>query len=161
MVPNRLVWKQPRLRALSATGALRAWTGGSTPAPLSLTSPEERATVRAFFREQVADYVAYWGSIGRDHLRLFWGRARHDAHATHRALPAGWSDVEWQRILQMAATIRALIPDAKSGTPHLLQLNRLSRAMRAWAKLAMHFHVTRAQYEENRAAMAIKSGPQA
>lgn len=76
-----------------------AWTGGSRPRPLAEVSPEERAKVRALWREQCGLYVGAWGNLlppsptcpvsGKrvdrlDMARLFWRHARYDAHATYR-----------------------------------------------------------------------------
>ncbi len=80
------LWTHPRLQALSQLGTLRAWTGGSRPAPLADLPADERKTVSAFFREQLADWRLAWGELpDADTLRTFWRRARYDAHATHRA----------------------------------------------------------------------------
>jgi len=65
----------------------RAWTGGSDTRPLGAVSKRERATLRAMFREQCAAWSAYWGEcVPLDVARIFYCRARGDAHATHRAL---------------------------------------------------------------------------
>lgn len=61
-----------------------AWTGGSTPAPLSAITPTERAMVTAYFREQAREYLNFWGDFPPDVRRIFWGRARYDAHANMR-----------------------------------------------------------------------------
>ncbi len=80
------IWKNPHLQQLSADGRLRAWTGGSTPVPLSQVSAAERRTVTAFFREQLSDWASAWSDCPpADVMRTFWRRARFDAHATHRA----------------------------------------------------------------------------
>lgn len=79
------LWNHSHLQGLSAAGCLRAWTGGSLPERLSVIGPQERTTVRAFFREQLADWHTAWGDLpDADTLRVFWKRARFDAHATHR-----------------------------------------------------------------------------
>lgn len=62
----------------------RAWTGGDGPRALG-TLGIERRTVSEFFREQVTIWRDFWHDMpDRDTLRIFWNRARHDAHATHR-----------------------------------------------------------------------------
>lgn len=82
-----MVWNQPLLKAHSAAGRLRAWTGGTAPQPLAALNKSERSTVRAFFREQLNDWVAYWKELPPlDVRRTFWRRARYDAHATHREM---------------------------------------------------------------------------
>lgn len=79
------IWKQPLLQAMCTAGKLRAWTGGTRPAPLLSLSAEERETVSAMFREQLADWASFWREPPpTDVLRTFWRRARYDAHATHR-----------------------------------------------------------------------------
>lgn len=79
------MWNHPRLQTLSATGRLRAWTGGCRPQPVRNIGAEERQTVKAFFREQIGDYQSHWNETPcRGILRTFWIRARYDAHATHR-----------------------------------------------------------------------------
>jgi hypothetical protein len=65
---------------------IRAWTGGSCPKPIDTISQSERKTCRNLFREQVRDFMAYWGDMPSDVLRIFWNRARFDSHATHRQL---------------------------------------------------------------------------
>ena len=61
-----------------------AWTGGSKPAPLAAITPMERAMVTAYFREQAREYINFWGDFPPDVRRLFWVRARYDAHASMR-----------------------------------------------------------------------------
>lgn len=63
----------------------KAWTGGSDPRPLSEITGFEREYVSALFAEQVTEWVECWGDLPKmDTVRLFWDRARHDAHATCR-----------------------------------------------------------------------------
>jgi hypothetical protein len=76
-----------------------AWMGGCRPRPLAELSADERCKVRALFRAECATYAGAWGDLlppspvcpvsGKpvdrlDMARLFWGRARYDAHATYR-----------------------------------------------------------------------------
>lgn len=62
-----------------------AWTGGCRPRPLLLIGPEEARLVRFFFREQMQEWNDFWGDWpDKDTRRIFWGRARFDAHATIR-----------------------------------------------------------------------------
>ena len=70
---------------------ITVWTGGTPPDPLCALLALERALISRLFREQCATLHSYWG----DHrglnksqwetFRLFWQRARYDAHATLRA----------------------------------------------------------------------------
>lgn len=66
--------------------AVVAWTGGDTPAPGKLT-PFYRNILESLrcqlYREQWADYVAYWHDApGPDVRQTFWNRATHDAWRT-------------------------------------------------------------------------------
>lgn len=62
-----------------------AWMGGSSPKKLSTLSHKERGLVSFLFAEQVAAYSGGWGEFPNlDVCRIFWNRARHDAHATCR-----------------------------------------------------------------------------
>ncbi len=62
-----------------------AWTGGSRPAKSSAIGRTETQLRREIFREQVATFQGYWGDApNRDTLRIFFNRARYDAHATTR-----------------------------------------------------------------------------
>lgn len=62
-----------------------AWMGGSRPKKFSDCSSAERNTVSYLFREQVAIFNQFWGSMPEmDILRIYWKRARYDAHATLR-----------------------------------------------------------------------------
>lgn len=65
---------------------VKAWTGGSDPAPLATVHPHERGLITFLFHEQVCTYMTFWriSSVERDTIRLFWRRARYDAHATYR-----------------------------------------------------------------------------
>ncbi|QRM32684.1 hypothetical protein [Microvirga sp. VF16] len=64
---------------------MTAWTGGTPPRPLSQIGRLERALCRREFRRQLLEYRSCWGGLPERHLaRLFWNRARHDAHATCR-----------------------------------------------------------------------------
>lgn len=66
---------------------VKAWTGGSLPAPLATVSALERGLVTCLFRDQVFTYLNYWklDRIETGILRTFWTRARADAHATYRS----------------------------------------------------------------------------
>ena len=62
-----------------------AWMGGSSPEPLLSISAAERSIVSFLFQEQVVEWTSYWqDKIPLDLCRIFWNRARGDAHATHR-----------------------------------------------------------------------------
>lgn len=67
-----------------------AWTGGSRPNPLSDISRNERAIVRAIFRDSMSEVFSYWGDYRGlndselDMARIQWKRARYNAHATFR-----------------------------------------------------------------------------
>lgn len=61
-----------------------AWMGGFRPLPYPEISQEEKALVSILFREQCEIYSCYWGDLPKDMRRLFWNRARYDAHATFR-----------------------------------------------------------------------------
>lgn len=74
---------------------LKAWTGGSSPLPLSKVTKKERGLISNLFREQLIDWSRYWrGGVIRSSAdqtpsvlsvaRIFWKRARYDAHATFR-----------------------------------------------------------------------------
>ncbi len=66
--------------------ATKAWTGGTGPRPWSDVEGFERVYVSALFAEQVADWIECWGNMPEmDTARIFWNRARHDAHATARS----------------------------------------------------------------------------
>jgi hypothetical protein len=61
------------------------WIGGSRPAPLSTIGAIERSTCSSLFRQQCETFSDYWGTApDLDTCRIFWRRARHDAHATWR-----------------------------------------------------------------------------
>lgn len=62
-----------------------AWTGGSRPNKPSAISNAEAGIQKALFGEQVMVFRNYWGdSPNWDTLRIFFNRARYDAHATFR-----------------------------------------------------------------------------
>lgn len=63
----------------------KAWTGGSAPRPLPEVSRDERRYISHLFREQCETFRAFWGDLPGDVRRIFWNRARYDAHATFRA----------------------------------------------------------------------------
>ena len=66
-----------------------AWAGGSSPRPIGTIGRWERDIVTALFREQWNTFTAFWGSApDHDTARIFWNRARHDAHATGRVYGA-------------------------------------------------------------------------
>jgi hypothetical protein len=72
-------------RSFSELPGMTAWTGGSAPRPLSQIGRLERALLRREFRRQIIEYRSYWGDLpDRRVARLFWHRARYDAHATCR-----------------------------------------------------------------------------
>lgn len=69
-----------------ALGSVIAWTGGTPPRPIADIHNQERTLVSALFRNQILDFRAYWGELpDRDTTRIYWNRARHDAHATYRS----------------------------------------------------------------------------
>lgn len=62
-----------------------AWTGGSPPRGIKDISAEEKLLIAEMYHEQIKHWVSFWGDQPpREVLRIFWGRARHDAHATCR-----------------------------------------------------------------------------
>ena len=62
-----------------------AWRGGSRPRPLLELSHAERKLVTNLFRSQVYIWQDFWsGPVPTDVCRIFWKRARYDAHATYR-----------------------------------------------------------------------------
>ena len=63
-----------------------AWTGGSGPTAPSGITTMEAAYAKALFRSQCNTFRHYWRTrvIPYDTMRIFWGRARGDAHATFR-----------------------------------------------------------------------------
>lgn len=62
-----------------------AWMGGSRPAPLSDISRGERTRVSLLFLAQYREFADYWGEAAEFAVcRIFWKRARYDAHATYR-----------------------------------------------------------------------------
>lgn len=66
------------------TTKIFAWTGGSTPGPYGAISRRERYLVSEVFREQAQEFVGRWGRMDWEDARMFWARARYDAHATVR-----------------------------------------------------------------------------
>ncbi len=62
------------------------WTGGLTPDPYHTLTRREKYVVSELFREQMQMYIGRWGSADWADARLFWTRARYDAHATVRGL---------------------------------------------------------------------------
>ena len=69
----------------AALPGMRAWTGGTPPRSLLRIGRLERALLRREFRRHLLAYRGYWGDLpDRRVMRLFWNRARHDAHATCR-----------------------------------------------------------------------------
>jgi hypothetical protein len=63
----------------------KAWTGGSAPLPVNQLCPDELRLVVFLFREQLQEYLEYHGVFADlDTMRVFYNRARHDAHATWR-----------------------------------------------------------------------------
>lgn len=62
-----------------------AWTGGSRPKKLADISQDERQFVRKLFKDQLQTWCGFWDSkADLDLCRVFWNRARYDAHATFR-----------------------------------------------------------------------------
>lgn len=63
------------------------WTGGSRPNKPSKVTQAETSVRSYLFREQIEAFRKYWGDYpDRDTLRIYFRRARMDAHA-HRARP--------------------------------------------------------------------------
>jgi hypothetical protein len=70
--------RQQRINAI-------AWTGGSRPPSPSKASNALCGIQKALFGEQVNDFINYWGDEPNwDTLRIYFNRARYDAHATIR-----------------------------------------------------------------------------
>lgn len=62
-----------------------AWMGGSRPKKFSDCSVKEKNLVSYLFRDQVAAFNLFWGDMPEmDIFRIYWKRARYDAHATLR-----------------------------------------------------------------------------
>ena len=64
-----------------------AWTGGDTPTKESFRNSEFRSLVRAYFDDQIRDCggLDLWACAGTSALeraRIFWNRAKLDAHRT-------------------------------------------------------------------------------
>jgi hypothetical protein len=75
---KQTLFNQPKFRAI-------AWTGGCRPAKPSAIGSKQAGVQKALFGEQVMDFLTYWGdSPNWDTLRIFFRRARYDAHATCR-----------------------------------------------------------------------------
>ena len=67
------------------TFPLIAWTGGSRPAAPSAISAAQAGTQKFLYCQQVETFRNYWGDYPNwDTLRIYYNRARYDAHATHR-----------------------------------------------------------------------------
>ncbi len=63
-----------------------AWMGGTHPKPLKDIDPRERTMVSFYFREQMKVWTDYWqDNCPKDTRKVFWNRARHDAHASRRS----------------------------------------------------------------------------
>ena len=62
-----------------------AWTGGCRPLKPSQISREQASLQKYLFGEQVCTFRAYWHFEPEwEVLRIFFNRARYDAHATYR-----------------------------------------------------------------------------
>ncbi|MDE2097479.1 MAG: hypothetical protein KGL39_09560 [Patescibacteria group bacterium] len=75
------------MRTISLDAAairLHAWTGGSSAANFLDCRPIERDLRTVLFRQQCAEYRAFWHDLPRDVCRIFYRRAAADAHATMR-----------------------------------------------------------------------------
>lgn len=79
-----LIYSQ-RVDALPVQIPCVAWTGGTVPSAYRNTHRREKSLVRVAFREQARDYVDYWHKLPLSAARVFWLRARYDAHASIRA----------------------------------------------------------------------------
>jgi hypothetical protein len=109
-----------------------AWMGGSRPAKLSRIGMLERSTVSNLFREQFDTFRDYWGTApDADTARLFWNRARHDAHATWR----GPDEPGYALEMQTAQELQELAGVARSAVLKALEDERF-RADRASADAA-------------------------
>ena len=76
-------------RQLARRDKRRAWTGGSAPHAYGELSEVERALCVLFYSDQVDTWQDYWHEAPDAGLRrLFWDRARADAHATVRSFEA-------------------------------------------------------------------------
>jgi hypothetical protein len=63
-----------------------AWMGGSQPPAYKFSPRARRLLISKYFREQLQDYIYYWQSLPPvSTARIFWNRAKHDAHASIRA----------------------------------------------------------------------------
>jgi hypothetical protein len=64
-----------------------AWTGGDRPGPYASLSLPEKKYVSGLFKDQIRCWKNYWQGGENppwDTLRIFYKRARYDAHATFR-----------------------------------------------------------------------------
>ncbi len=69
-----------------------AWMGGSSPRRWGKLSSMERQLVKAYYIEQHDMWVKFWAEeLPREQSRIFWRRARGDAHATMRDLKRSMS----------------------------------------------------------------------
>ncbi len=62
------------------------WMGGSVPRPYpEVAGSPEGAYVARLFQDEVNVWESHWGDkCAVDMRKVFWGRARYDAHATYR-----------------------------------------------------------------------------
>lgn len=61
----------------------KAWTGGSQPRPINEISEEECFYAMKLFHQQMEAWRSFWGDEPSEGTqRLFFNRARGDAHAT-------------------------------------------------------------------------------
>jgi hypothetical protein len=66
-------------------GPVIAWTGGCKPAKPSEISAAQASVQKYLFAEQVNTWFNYWHDYPNwDTLKIFFNRARYDAHATFR-----------------------------------------------------------------------------
>jgi hypothetical protein len=62
---------------------IKSWTGGSYAAGIQEVPADEFLLILELYREQVATWEKYWGDKPDNAMKkLFWNRARQDAHAT-------------------------------------------------------------------------------
>lgn len=64
-----------------------AWTGGSSPRPVMELSEAEWEYAKKLYVDDLDTWRSFWqeDTVPVDIRNIFWGRARHDAHATFRA----------------------------------------------------------------------------
>jgi len=62
----------------------QTWMGGSRPRPINQVTGAERRYITTLFKEQCRIFRNFWGDLPKDMRRLFFNRARYDAHATFR-----------------------------------------------------------------------------